>query len=210
VTVERPLPDLRQLRRSPLQDRGVALAAVGDTAPGNTLAIAEIPFLSAVNLRARAGGAATDRIADRLGLRLPAVPNTATTMTDRAALWLGPDEWLVTGPDGDAPKLRSSLEEALGDEHGSVVDVSANRTTLELSGTAARELLQKGCTLDLHPRSFAAGRCAQTTCARAQVLLWQVSDLPAYRLMVRGSFAAYLADWLLDAAQEYLLEPGPR
>jgi sarcosine oxidase subunit gamma len=39
--------------------------------------------------------------------------------------------------------------------------------------------------------------------ARAQVIIHQVTDTPAYRLFVRASFAAYLAEWLLDAAHEY-------
>jgi sarcosine oxidase subunit gamma len=52
-----------------------------------------------------------------------------------------------------------------------VVDVGANRTTLLVSGPAARAVLERGCTLDLHPRSFTAGHCAQTTFARALMTL---------------------------------------
>jgi sarcosine oxidase subunit gamma len=84
-----------------------------------------------------------------------------------------------------------------GTEPGaSIVDVSANRTTIEVR---SRELLEHGCTLDLHPRAFHAGHCAQTMIARTQVALWQTSDEPVYRLLVRPSFATYLADWLSDA-----------
>ena len=114
----------------------------------------------------------------------PVEPNTVRG----DAIWLGPDEWLVVGPDGG---------DVLPDEPGaSIVDVSANRTTIEVRG---RDLLEHGCTIDLHPRAFHAGRCAQTTVARTQVILWQTSDDPVYRLLVRASFAAYLADWLVDA-----------
>lgn len=108
--------------------------------------------------------------------------------TERAVLRLGPDEFLIIG---DGPPLPST------------VDVSAHRTTLELSGPRARDVLEKGCTIDLHPRAFRAGDCAQTNLARTQVILWQPADDPAYRLLVRASFARYLADWLTDAAAEY-------
>ena len=83
-----------------------------------------------------------------------------------------------------------------------IVDVSANRTTLELRGQWVRELLEFGCSLDLHPRAFGPGRCAQTLLARANVLIWFVSDEPepVYRVLVRPSFAAYVAAWLADAA----------
>ncbi|MGW0201911.1 sarcosine oxidase subunit gamma family protein, partial [Nonomuraea sp. NPDC003201] len=59
-----------------------------------------------------------------------------------------------------------------------------------------------GCALDLHPRAFGPGRCAQTMLARAQVVLVPRED--GFLVLVRSSFAAYLAEWLLDAAAEYV------
>jgi len=179
-----------QLRSSPLSG----------WRPSGGVPMVELPFRSAVNLRADPTGAAADRLADALGARLPAEPNTAAPAGERSLLWLGPDEWLVVGPDGDGPGLVPVLRAALGAERGSAVDVSANRTTIELHGRHARQLLEKGCPIDLHPRAFRAGCCAQTLLARTQVLLWQTGDEPAYRLLVRTSFAAYLAAWLTDAA----------
>ena len=66
---------------------------------------------------------------------------------------------------------------------------------------AARELLEFGCPIDLHPRVFGPGRCAQTLLARANALIWHVADEPedTWRLFVRPSFAAYVAAWLADA-----------
>ena len=83
---------------------------------------------------------------------------------------------------------------------GSVVDVSANRTVIELSGPRARELLAHGCSLDLHPRSFGPGDCAQTLLAQTAVILWQTDDAPTFKIFVRASFAAHLTRWLADAA----------
>ena len=55
-------------------------------------------------------------------------------------LWLGPAEFLVVAPAESHESLGGSLSrtltEALGDGEGQVVDLSANRTTLELSGPA--------------------------------------------------------------------------
>ena len=92
------------------------------------------------------------------------------------------------------------LEDALPREVGSVVGLSANRTALELRGPHARDVLAAGCSLDLHPRAFGPGDCAQTLLARAAVILHQTEAEPVYRILVRGSFAGYLADWLIDAA----------
>ncbi|MBO0874689.1 MAG: sarcosine oxidase subunit gamma [Pseudonocardia sp.] len=188
-----------QLRRSPLDGLVVEAPEVR---------IAELPFGSAVNLRADPTAAA---VAEVLGGPLPTEPNTVVEWRGRHVLWLGPNEWLVVGPDGDAPGLVARLRAALAGTRGSAVDVSANRTTVEVSGQRATDLLEKGCQLDLHPRAFRAGRCAQTMVAKAQVVLWQATDAPAvaYRLLVRGSFAGYLAAWLADAAAEYAPQPAP-
>ncbi|HEV7909113.1 MAG TPA: sarcosine oxidase subunit gamma family protein [Pseudonocardiaceae bacterium] len=185
------------LRRSPLADRAETLAA----ASSDAVTLTEVPFLTAVNLRVDPDSDAARRVGERLGTPLPDAPNTVADAGSRCVLWLGPDEWLVVGPDGDAPALLALL----GDEPDSVVDVSANRTTVQVSGPSARDLLEKGCTLDLHPRAFGVGRCAQSTVAKAQVVLWQTADTPVYRLLVRGSFSGYLADWLIDAAGEYAI-----
>jgi sarcosine oxidase subunit gamma len=72
-------------------------------------------------------------------------------------------------------------------------------------------VLEKGCSLDLHPRSFSAGQCAQTTFARGHLLIWQVTGEhspagPAYRLLLRPSFADYFADWFADATAEFLAD----
>ncbi|MEV4311448.1 sarcosine oxidase subunit gamma family protein [Actinocrispum sp. NPDC049592] len=163
------------LRRSPLADY-----------PG----ITELPFLTMVNVRVAPTSAAAAAISARLGGPLPVVPGSVVDAGTRHILWLGPDEWLVVGPPDD-----SGLAALLDEPGASIVDVSANRTTIEVD---SRDLLEHGCTLDLHPRAFHAGRCAQTMLARTQVILWQTDDAPVYRLLVRGSFARYLADWLTD------------
>ncbi|MFL5757371.1 MAG: sarcosine oxidase subunit gamma [Chloroflexota bacterium] len=141
-----------------------------------------------------------DRIAASLGVPLPAEPNTVAGDPDgRAVLWLGPDEWLVVDVDKPAAEIERAIHDAADDAFVTTVDVSENRVVLELRGPSAREILEAGCGIDLHPRVFRPGRCAQTLLARANVIVWQTSQEPAYRLFVRPSFAGYLARWLVDA-----------
>jgi sarcosine oxidase subunit gamma len=149
----------------------------------------EISLAHQVDLRFDPVDAAATRIGDLLGTPLPVVPNTGS----EAVLWLGPDQWLVFGASED------ELRAALGDTAGSVVDVSANRVGYELSGPGAREVLEQGCAIDLHPRAFGPGRCAQTMLARANVVLHQIDAAPTYRLLVRPSFAGYLRSWVRDS-----------
>lgn len=195
------------LRVSPLSDLAADFEAATATGP-RAVRLREVPFLAQVNLRVDpANRYIMRRISAALDEELPTAPNTVATAGIRHVLWLGPDEWLVVGPDGDARWIERALRSALGekdaDGFGSVVNVQAGRTVLELSGPAAREVLEKGCALDLHPAVFRPGRCAQTLVSQAEVILHQTADTPVYRLLVRTSFARYLALWLLDAMQEF-------
>jgi sarcosine oxidase subunit gamma len=168
--------------RSPLHGRARELAAAG---------AAEVAFLAQVDLRA------DPALAPRLPLALPLEPNTWTAGGGREALWLGPDEWLVVGAPGSAPAITAALRRALAGEHHSVVDTSANRTVVELGGEGRFDLLTQGCGIDLHPRAWRPGSCAQTLLARVPVLLQERHQ--ATRVFVRASFAAHLADWLRAA-----------
>ena len=160
----------------------------------------EVPFLAQIGLRADLSDPhVAKRLGEVLGLELPHEPNTTSCSTDLCALWLGPDEWLIIGP----PDTESALEErcrtGLDSACGSVVDVSADRTTVEVWGREAPAILETGCALDLHHRRFAAGRSAQTLVARVPVILYQLTGEPRFRLLVRRSLAPYLAAWLEDA-----------
>ncbi|MFI6370100.1 sarcosine oxidase subunit gamma [Streptomyces sp. NPDC050546] len=189
------------LRSSPLEhleDRMRAAAVTG--ARGVTLR--ELPFLTMVNVRVDPASETAGRIEKTLGTRLPRECGHTTASGAHTAVWLGPDEWLVISRyDGTA--LTAELREALGGDPGSAVDVSANRTTLELRGPSARQVLEKGCPLDLHPRAFGPGRAVSTTVGPVAVLLRQLDDAPAYHLLPRSSFADHLARWLIDAMSEF-------
>ena len=179
-----------ELARSPLAHRLEDLAGIG-AATGGEVVVEHVPFLAQVDLRL------APELATRAPYPLPLTPNTAWENGARAALWLGPDEWLILGPPGSQAEIVQELESSLGGSHRSVLDVSDNRVSLELAGSGVKELLAKGCALDLDPRSWRVGSCAQTLLARAQVILHERAETTG--ILVRPSFADYLVDWLLDA-----------
>jgi sarcosine oxidase, subunit gamma len=147
------------------------------------------------------------RIHSRPQLELPTTPSTWVPRGNGQAIWLGPDEWLVTDPVRSPQELEAELRIAVG-SGGAVVDVSAQRTTLRLRGAHVRDVLATGCAIDLHPRAFPAGSAAQTVLGQAGVVLLALDDTAThYQLLVRSSFARYLAAWLVDAAIEYT-DPG--
>src|SRR5262245_35067709 len=153
------------------------------------LSAAELPFLAQVDVRARDGAA----------LGFPTEPNTWSRLGERDVLWLAPDEWLVIGGPGDEDDVMDEIESSLADTHHSVVDVSANRTVIDLTGADRLELLSFACPIDLDQRVWNEGRCAQTLFGVAQVLLQERAD--ATRLFMRPSFAGYVLDLQLAGAE---------
>jgi sarcosine oxidase, subunit gamma len=192
------MADLTTLRRSPLAHLAERLAAASDP---SVACLAEVPFLAMVSLRVNPASPAAARVAAVLGGPLPRACGEVTGTISHDAIWLGPDEWLVVATT-DAVAMADQLMAAVGEESGLALDVSANRTVLELTGPRVREILEKGCPVDLHPRAFGPGRAVSTTLARVPVLLWQTGET-SYRLLPRSSFADYVARWLLDAMVEF-------
>jgi maleamate amidohydrolase len=186
-------------RVSPLAHLADRLA----TACTPTLGLSEVPFATQLTLRADPRSAAASAAAGVVGGPLPTEPNTARRYGPLDVLWMGPDEWLVVAAEEPEGGLEAALSAALSGSSASVVDVSAQRTIVEITGLAARELLTKGCALDLHPAVFTAGRCAQTLLARVPAILLAREDRQVLWVFVRASFADYLGEWLLDASLEY-------
>jgi sarcosine oxidase, subunit gamma len=168
--------------------------------PDGVQIVAE-PFVAMADLRI--DPATSEAVAAHLGVALPTTPNTWVQGDTTTVIWLGPDEWLVTSPFTTPEDLEAGLRAAVGGA-SAVIDVSAQRTTLSLRGEHVRDVLATGCSLDLHPRVFGVGSAAQTTVGLAGVVLLALDDDGAhYQLLVRSSFARYLATWLLDATSEY-------
>jgi sarcosine oxidase subunit gamma len=196
VTAESYLAPLT--RTAPLVTWGDALGALPDG-----VQITPRPFVAMADLRVDPAGPVAAGVAEYLGVALPTAPSTYVESETATAIWLGPDEWLITSPFRTPEELESGLREAVSGE-GSVVDVSAQRTTLRLRGEHVRDLLSGGCSIDLHPSVFMRGAAAQTLLGQAGVVLMALDDTGThYQIVVRSSFAGYVTSWLLDAATEY-------
>ena len=191
----------RYLRQGVLDHRHLDARAAEPSAAG--VVLCERRFVGKINLRGRPTKRFLAAVGAALGFEPPTDPNTAVGGNGRTALWLGPDEWLIVTPPGEEGATCAALRTMRLGRHFAVTDVSEGRAVIGLAGADARDVLAKGCPLDLHPRAFGPGRCAQSTLAKALVILHQLSDRPAYDIYVERSFADYLWTWLEDAAAEY-------
>ena len=156
-----------------------------------TVDVVEEPFRTQLTVRFRSGHAL-------LGVGLPE-PCTFTSGNGVDILWMGPDEYLVLAD----PGRQIELETALRDEGAlAVVDVSAQRNVLRLTGSHARDVLAHGCSIDLDPSVSPPGTCVQTLFARTGIVLLVREE--GFTILVRQSFANYFTAWLADASLEYV------
>ena len=187
-------------RRSPLEGFASRFAQLPDSA-----GVQEEPFVAMVDLWVDPAGPGAAAAAAVLGVdALPTPASTTATAPGVTVIWFGPDEWLVTSTALEPEELESRLRDAVVEHGGAAVDVSAQRTTVRLRGEHARDVLAKGCSVDLHPTVFGPGAAVQTMLGQAAVVLMPLSDDGSdYRILVRSSFARYLAEWLVDGAEEF-------
>ena len=195
-------------RQSPLDH--LHLAARGAEPIGAAaVQLAEPRFGGKINLRGTPEPAFLDAVSGAVGVRPATESGVVAQANGHAALWIGPNEWLVVAAPGAEAETAASLREALAKHHAAVTDVSESLAVIAISGANARHVLAKGMSLDLHPRAFAAGRCARASLAKTVVLIHQTSDSPpAYDLYIDRSYAEYLWRWLEDAAQSMLGIPA--
>lgn len=184
---------------------GVADLLRAQEGASTRFALRERAFLDLVNVRGEPSDAAfVEAVAAVAGLRLPAEPNTVARGERYDALWLGPDEWLLRSVEpAPAGGLHARLSSALAGADAAAVDVGSGYTVLEISGAQAREALARGCPLDLHPRVFKTGQCAQSHFFKTAIVLAPTGD-ERMDLVVRRSFADYFCRILLDAAAPLL------
>jgi sarcosine oxidase subunit gamma len=182
------------------------LDAHADRFAASALTIGAVVPVRQLSLRIDPDLPAAAGVEELLGVGLPS-PGRSASAAWGTVYWLGPDEWLLVGSADEV-----ALAEVLRPAGGAVVDVSGQRAVIEISGPYAREVLAKGCALDLHPRVVSAGFAVPTLLAHVPVVLevrengepalGSAADISA-AVIVRTTFARHLADWLLDAAVEY-------
>jgi sarcosine oxidase, subunit gamma len=176
--------------RSPLQ--GLALPA------GPRFALAEAPPAARFILR---GGEAV-RVACGMvfGVEPPSWLGLTGEGAGRAALWLGPDEWLLIADSADVAAIGDVLESVLEGTTHSLVDVSHRQIGLIASGSAAARALNAGCPLDLDPHAFPVGMATRTLFDKAEIVLWRRAEA-TFHVEVWRSFAPWLAASLAEAAR---------
>lgn len=171
---------------------------------GVDVSVAERRGLSLVQIAAFKGKieAAASALAEPLGVRPPAEPNTAIAGERASAFWTAPGQWLVVAEGRSEGELQRVMQEAVGNA-AAAMDQSHAHCVLRIGGAGTRALLAKGCSLDLHPEAFQLGQCAQTSIGHIGALVHLVDEVPTFDVHVPRGYARAFWEWLTDSAGEF-------
>ena len=164
----------------------------------------EVALLGYISLRGNAADAAFVAAATKvLGCPLPTQPCTfsqsGTQSGDVTALWLSPDEWMISTSRAGHPALLQGLTQSLTGIRAQIADNSGGYTQVLVEGVKAREVLSHCTVYDLDHLS--EGHVVGTTFGKSSVYLRRAGT--GYCLLLRRSFADYIWRYLERAAQPY-------
>ena len=130
--------------------------------------------------------------------------NTAVIMQDLLSARIGPDEWLLVGPDGHGERLADAIARDLIGTLYSLVDISHRNVALVVEGAKAATVLNAGVPIDLSEGAFPLGSATRTVLGKAEIVLVRAGSERRYRVECGRSFAPYVQAVLEEAAQEFV------
>ena len=167
---------------------------------GLALRIWEMPSRGMIDLRGDAGNEKFRAgVKQVTGVALPLTPRTSAAWGEIKILWLSIDQWLVICPRVRVADLTGGLETALNGQHVAITDASDMRAVIRLEGEGVREVLLKGCSLDLLGNGYEPGTVRRVRFAEIAALI-QVIDAQTIELYVFRSYAHYAWDFLTVTA----------
>ena len=163
--------------------------------------IQELPFINKINVRIDINDNQNIiKCGKLINAILPIQPNTYVKNDNVKAIWLGPNEWLIT----NNQNLYNNLKSEIGDMQASVTDVSENRTVIRISGDQIFKLLSKFLVLDLEKNLSDESSCAQTLFVKVPVLLVRNNNekqIPEIDIFTNRSHAKYIYNLIVDGSQ---------
>lgn len=165
--------------------------------PGHGIVLGQRHPLIMLNLRGSGSPAFCEEARRACGCELPLQSNASNSCDEGAVLKLGPGEWLLVAEPG------SHWSEDMAITGATLTDVSHARVALNVGGRKSREMLAKGCAVDLHPRHFPEGMCVQTGIAKIGVIIHKLRNENDFALYAARSYATSLWHWLTAASAEY-------
>jgi sarcosine oxidase subunit gamma len=172
-----------------------------DSLTATPLDISVLKWRTAANLKSWVFKNPSDSL-PQIGTRILPQIVGQVALGEPRALCVGPREWLLVSDAIASLEAHVDIQRQAAEQQLAVVEVSQGLKTLNVRGPGCREVLAKGCGLDLHSRVFREDACARTLLAQVLVVL-DCRGPQEFDVYVGRSYMWHLHTWLVDASMEY-------
>ena len=132
-------------------------------------------------------------------LEFPKENSKVTTNNKTRILWNAPKTWLIIS---DKENIIDIIKEKCGEENFAITDISHSRTVIQIKGVQAREVLKKGCPLNIS--EFEINNCAGSVFHGITIIVDCINDKPdTFNLLTLRSFGESFYHHITDAALEF-------
>ena len=165
----------------------------------NLLQISEVKNLKIIQLvqyKKSEIQSSTIKIGD---LVLPLENLKVTANKEIRILWNAPRAWLVIS---SKKNIVSTIKDKFDDKNFAVTDISHSRAVIQIKGLQAKEVLKKGCPININ--EIQVNNCAGTVFNGITVVVDFVNNNPdTFNLLALRSFGETFYHHITDAALEF-------
>ena len=131
-------------------------------------------------------------------LKFPKATMQVNSNKDTRILWSGPSNWLLVSTKKD---ILNSVQKICDDKNFAVTDLSHSRAIIELKGSNSKEVLKKGCPININ--EFKVNNCANSVFHGITITIDMISNDPeTFRIFALRSFGESLYHSITDACLE--------
>ena len=133
------------------------------------------------------------------GLELSLKSSTVSSNKETRILWSSPNTWLVVSSKENISKI---IKQKCNNEDFAITDISHSRTTIQIKGSQAKEVLKKGCPINFN--EFEKNKCAGSIFHGINIVVDCIENNPqTYNLIVLRSFGESFYHHITDASLEF-------
>ena len=133
------------------------------------------------------------------GLEIPVQNSKVASNKETRILWNAPRTWLIISK---KENIIDNIKEKFSDKNFAITDISHSRAVIQIKGLQAREVLKKGCPINLN--EFDTNNCAGTVFHGISIVIDLVDNNPdTFNLLTLRSFGESFYHHITDAALEF-------
>ena len=132
-------------------------------------------------------------------LEFPNKNSKVTTNNKTRILWSAPKTWLIIS---DKENIIDIIKGKCREENFAITDISHSRAVIQIKGAQAREVLKKGCPLNIS--EFEINNCAGSVFHGITIVVDCINDNPdTFNLLTLRSFGESFYHHITDACLEF-------